>query len=101
YEGRHEAVGPWVVVQIFRTLAQRAVRIGRVSGRHPDIDGQVLPGGRVMREVAARLTAVFGDDVVQIPLSAAVLQIDGQLLWLRGHGRSSEPSGPSVRLRMR
>ena len=49
-------------------MAQRIVRIIRDGVRHPDIDGQVLPGRRVIREIAVRPTAVLEDDVVQVPL---------------------------------
>ena len=69
-------------------MAQRVVRIIRDGVRHPDIDGQVLPGRRVIHEVAARRTAVVEDDVVQVPRSATVRQIDRQRRRHRGGPRN-------------
>ena len=46
--------------------------------RDLDIDVQILPGRRVIREIAGRRAAVLEDDVVQDPLPAAIRQIDRQ-----------------------
>ena len=62
--------------------------------RYPDIDGQVLPGRRVIHEIAARRAAVLEDDVVQVPLPAAVRQIDRQR---RRHRGGPQSAGRDVR----
>ena len=85
-------VRPGVVVQILRSVAQRIVRIG--SGRDPDIDVQVFPCRRVIREIAGRRAAVLEDDVVQDPLPAAVRQVDRQR---RCHRGSRSRAGRDVR----
>ena len=64
--------------------------------RHLDIDGQVLPGRRVIHEIAARRAAVLEDDVVQDPLPAAVRQIDRQRRGYRV-GRIIHDAGRDVR----
>ena len=95
YERRHEPVRPGVVVVVLWSLAQWVVRIGiGVRARDLDIDVQVLPSRRVVREIAGRPAAVVEDDVVQVPRSAAVRQIDRQR---RRHRGGRQCAGRDVR----